>query len=342
MFSSRYWSNLKIGLLDNLLPGRVVFTNLLSEGILPALPVIRDDGRSDRNIPATAGISSVIETVPQPRSRRARHELERAQRRGIIRRGAALLSSPRSRAERLRVAVAGHSGNHPFSKAMALSCMFFATAMFVTTSLPANAVMPAADRHGIPSRVAAVSGPTQEFVVSSSGSAPVVRDGFSVISAAQAFQGRYISVNTFTNDPFGTIQWPFALGVPITSPFGWRASPCSGCSGFHSGVDLAPGGFGAPISAIADGVVSVARNYEPDLGTEVVIDHVINGQNVQSVYGHMELGSIAVRVGQRVKVGQLVGKVGQTGVATGPHLHLEILVNGTLVDPFAWLKRNAN
>ncbi len=225
-----------------------------------------------------------------------------------------------------------------------MSCLFFASAMVVTTSLPANALMPLADNHGVSTRLQtiALGGLTQDVVVGSTGSPTVLRDGFSVTSAAQAFQSRYVPVNTFTNDPFGTIQWPFAVGVPITSPFGWRASPCYGCSNFHSGVDLAPGGFGAPIGAIADGIVTVARNYEPDLGTEVVIDHVINGQKVQSVYGHMELGSIAVAVGQRVKVGQLVGKVGQTGVATGPHLHLEILVNGTLVDPMAWLRRNAN
>jgi murein DD-endopeptidase MepM/ murein hydrolase activator NlpD len=76
-------------------------------------------------------------------------------------------------------------------------------------------------------------------------------------------------------------------------------------------------------------------------GTHVVINHIINGQKVQSTYAHMIVGSPMVTVGQAVAVGQPLGLVGSTGASTGAHLHLGITVNGSFVDPFAWLKANA-
>jgi murein DD-endopeptidase MepM/ murein hydrolase activator NlpD len=76
-------------------------------------------------------------------------------------------------------------------------------------------------------------------------------------------------------------------------------------------------------------------------GTHVVINHVINGQNVQSTYAHMIVGSPMVSVGQAVVVGQPLGLVGSTGASTGAHLHLGIAVNGAFVDPLAWLRVNA-
>ena len=80
----------------------------------------------------------------------------------------------------------------------------------------------------------------------------------------------------------------------------------------------------------------------PGLGNHVVVDHVINGQKVQSVYGHMLDNSFQVTVGETVKVTQTLGLVGSTGESTGAHPHLEIHINGVPVDPFAWLKANAN
>ncbi|MCU1514980.1 MAG: family peptidase, partial [Microbacteriaceae bacterium] len=115
---------------------------------------------------------------------------------------------------------------------------------------------------------------------------------------------------------------------------------CSGCSSYHEGVDFTPGA-GSPIGAISAGVVSLVDTTGA-LGWHVVVDHVINGQNIQSVYGHMLAGSIRVTVGQQVKVTDELGQVGSTGESTGAHLHLEVHVNGTPVDPFAWLKANAN
>ncbi|MGZ0212894.1 MAG: M23 family metallopeptidase [Actinomycetales bacterium] len=147
-------------------------------------------------------------------------------------------------------------------------------------------------------------------------------------------------VFSFTNNPAGTIQWPFAGEVPITSGFGPR-NACSFCSSNHAGLDFAPG-EGFPIQSIADGVVSEVNLAPGGYGVHVYIDHVINGQSVRSLYAHMQWGSPAVAVGQPVTVGQLVGRVGNTGASTGPHLHLEIHLDGKPVDPYAWLTTNAN
>jgi murein DD-endopeptidase MepM/ murein hydrolase activator NlpD len=97
----------------------------------------------------------------------------------------------------------------------------------------------------------------------------------------------------------------------------------------------------APIQAIADGVVREVIVGGP-FGVHVVIDHEVNGEKVSSVYAHMQWGSPTVAAGQAVTVGQYLGDVGSTGASTGPHLHLEIHVDEKPVDPFVWLKANAN
>jgi murein DD-endopeptidase MepM/ murein hydrolase activator NlpD len=140
----------------------------------------------------------------------------------------------------------------------------------------------------------------------------------------------------------GIVRWPFAGGTRISDGFGPRSAPCSGCSTFHDGLDMNPG-VGTPIGAVADGVVSgVTAHDDGGLGVHVLIDHVVAGRMVTSTYGHMQSGSAAVSVGQSVTAGQLVGSVGSTGQSTGPHLHLEIHLDGvTAVDPYGWLTQHA-
>ncbi|MCU1514981.1 MAG: family peptidase [Microbacteriaceae bacterium] len=228
------------------------------------------------------------------------------------------------------------------SKFFTFGAMVGVGALIVTTSLPANAFFS-------PNFLAAASsqqaGVAQHLQVQDTALvATATRDNYTVASLADQLRLRYSSSEfRFTNDPNGTIQWPFAISVPIASGFGDRqVENCSFCSTFHEGVDFTPGA-GAPIQSIADGVVSlVDLDPHAGLGNHVVIDHVINGQKIQSVYGHMLTDSVRVVVGQTVKVGDEVGQVGSTGASTGAHLHLEIHVNGTPVDPFAWLKANAN
>lgn len=138
--------------------------------------------------------------------------------------------------------------------------------------------------------------------------------------------------NLFHNDPTSNIQWPFAVGVPISYGFGMRPG------GMHRGVDFTPGS-GSPIQAIADGTVRIASEAGGEFGVHVMIDHIIDGQLVSSHYAHMQYGSLAVTQGQHVTVGQLLGRTGNTGRSYGAHTHFEILMNGTTrIDPMPWLR----
>lgn len=146
------------------------------------------------------------------------------------------------------------------------------------------------------------------------------------------------TANTFINNPNSPIQWPFTQGVPIVSGFGPRIAPCDICSTFHKGLDMMPGA-GTPIQAIADGVVTAVNSISGELGIHVKVDHVLDGQRVSSLYAHMQVGTEAVALGERITVGQLIGRVGNTGLSTAPHLHFEILLDGNRpIDPYAWLK----
>ena len=115
--------------------------------------------------------------------------------------------------------------------------------------------------------------------------------------------------------------------APITSQFGWRQDPINGSARFHKGLDIAVA-YGADVKAAAPGRVSFS-GVQNGYGNTVVIDHE-GGR--QTRYAH--LSEQLVRVGDVVAEGQLVGKSGNSGRATGPHLHFELLVNGQPVDPF--------
>ncbi|GAA1464779.1 hypothetical protein GCM10017607_01850 [Microbacterium thalassium] len=139
----------------------------------------------------------------------------------------------------------------------------------------------------------------------------------------------------FVNDPNSAIQWPFAVGVPMSYGFGLRSGV------MHEGIDFVPG-YGAPIQAIADGTVRIATNAGGAYGVTIVIDHEIDGQLVSSRYGHMIYGSLKVVPGQKVSVGQVIGSTGNTGRSYGAHLHFEILMDGTTaIDPLPWLRQHA-
>ena len=145
---------------------------------------------------------------------------------------------------------------------------------------------------------------------------------------------------TIVNSGTGDIRWPFPGSVVLSSGFGPRSAPCAACSSMHMGLDMTPGG-GTPIGAAAAGVVRTSGMHG-QFGQYAVIDHVIDGQRVSTLYAHMQIGSSPLVAGQTVQVGELVGKVGRSGVATGEHLHFEVLLGGTTqVDPKAWLEANA-
>ena len=235
----------------------------------------------------------------------------------------------RARVSRLR----RYPGLHFVLSALAVA------ALMVPYLLPVNA--DAASQAPVAIGGSVAQGSPQSFFTSSGVESEVARDGYTVTLPAPKPKPRprlsfARSAGTFVNNPNSPIQWPFTRGVPISSAFGSRIAPCSGCSSFHNGLDMTAGA-GAPIQAIADGVVREVGNPSGALGVYAIIDHQVDGQTVSSLYAHMAYGSLAVAVGQQVKVGQLVGLVGSTGASTGAHLHLGIFVGGTAIDPYAWL-----
>ncbi|QEW04076.1 peptidoglycan DD-metalloendopeptidase family protein [Microbacterium lushaniae] len=139
----------------------------------------------------------------------------------------------------------------------------------------------------------------------------------------------------FVNNPNSAIQWPFAVGVPMTYGFGMRSGR------LHEGLDFVPGA-GAPIQAIADGTVRIATESGGAFGVTVVIDHVIDGEMISSRYAHMQYGSLQVTPGQQVSVGTFLGRTGDTGRSFGAHTHFELLAGGTTaIDPLPWLREHA-
>src|SRR5437763_2693887 len=123
-------------------------------------------------------------------------------------------------------------------------------------------------------------------------------------------------------------SWP--VNGPIISPFGYRHDPVLGGNRLHAGVDIGASS-GTPIKAAGDGVVVMA-GWNGGYGNFTLIDH---GGGLATGYGHQS--SIGVRVGQHVSTGEVIGNVGSTGASTGPHLHWEVRVNGTPVDPMGWV-----
>ncbi|WP_061964048.1 M23 family metallopeptidase [Demequina aurantiaca] len=127
----------------------------------------------------------------------------------------------------------------------------------------------------------------------------------------------------------------FPTKVPyITSNYGMRYHPIFHYTRLHSGTDFRAY-CGSPIYAAADGKVLWAE-YRPHYGNQVMIDHgIVNGNSVMSDYNHFS--GFAVSTGQQVKVGQLLGYSGTTGDSTACHLHFEVYVNGSWVDPMSLL-----
>ena len=136
----------------------------------------------------------------------------------------------------------------------------------------------------------------------------------------------------------GPIRWPFPVVVPISSGFGGRVAPCFGCSSYHQGLDFNPV-EGTPFYSVADGEVIEVNDETWGYGKWVLIRHQVGKQQFDSLYAHMLRDSTGVKVGQEVKAGDYVGRVGSTGASTGAHLHFSILIDGEHVDPFEWLKK---
>jgi len=123
--------------------------------------------------------------------------------------------------------------------------------------------------------------------------------------------------------------WP--VEGPITGPFGERTDPFNGEGAFHCGVDISAS-FGQPVIAPAEGMV-VFADLRSGYGRAITIDH---GHGISTRYGH--LASFAVAPGQQVHRGDTIGYVGLSGRSTGPHLHYEVRINDTPVNPHKFLR----
>jgi len=121
------------------------------------------------------------------------------------------------------------------------------------------------------------------------------------------------------------------LAGRLSSTFGTRRHPVTGKVSKHGGIDIAVK-TGTLVGAAADGIVTVASTNVGHYGTAVFIDHQ-NGYITH--YGH--LSKILVRVGQKVRAGQIIARSGSTGRSTGPHLHFTVKKNGVSLDPLKFL-----
>lgn len=131
----------------------------------------------------------------------------------------------------------------------------------------------------------------------------------------------------------GVMVWPVGVeGTYITSSYGTRLHPIQGVYAYHDGIDIGNAGFGAPVIAAADGVVTYAGTLG-GYGNCVMINH---GNGIVTLYGHGQ--EITTTLGTVVKQGDIIMTVGSTGNSTGPHLHFEVRKNGTAVDPIPYLK----
>ena len=124
----------------------------------------------------------------------------------------------------------------------------------------------------------------------------------------------------------GSGRFIYPVNGRISSNYGYRVHPISGARRLHAGMDIAAG-TGTPIGAAGNGTVIFA-GWRGGYGNCIMIDH---GGGIVTLYGHQS--SLATSVGQSVSTGQTIGYVGSTGYSTGPHLHWEVRVNGSPVDP---------
>ncbi len=147
--------------------------------------------------------------------------------------------------------------------------------------------------------------------------------GISLGLTRNATTGDWLRANSAPN------LWP--VEGPVTGSFGERIDPFNGEGAFHSGVDIGSS-YGQAVIAPADGVVDFA-DFLGGYGRAIVIGH---GHGITTRYGH--LSNFAVVTGQHVRRGETIGYVGLSGRSTGPHLHYEVRINDTPVNPYKYLR----
>ncbi|MAL55809.1 MAG: peptidase M23 [Brevundimonas sp.] len=231
-----------------------------------------------------------------------------------------------------------------------LAVLTVVTGLIATFALPAYAAWQPADLE-IPTLQQVASEDAQSLIVASDATATqLTRESYAATTqaeidqkkAAEAAAERARASAQVASVPFdysivpqgsGAVRWPVGGPFTVTDRFGARG-------GAHMGTDMVAAG-GTPVYASVDGVVRISQDSYGGYGVTVVVESVLNGQQVSTVYPHMQTGSRQVAAGQTVTAGQLVGLVGSTGRSTANHLHFEVYLDGTAVDSLAWLEANA-
>jgi murein DD-endopeptidase MepM/ murein hydrolase activator NlpD len=179
-----------------------------------------------------------------------------------------------------------------------------------------------------------IGGP--DGISSANGSAPIKDAAFQ----SEAEIDRLVALSSFEKEQFNYIyqrllEMKSDLDHTPTIPptqgylirgYGVKRDPFTGEQKLHSGLDIS-NRTGTPVVVTADGVVA-STSYQSGLGNTVVIDH---GNGYQTVYGH--LSQFKTKEGQKVRRGELIGLIGNTGYSTGPHLHYEVVKLGGTVNP---------
>lgn len=161
----------------------------------------------------------------------------------------------------------------------------------------------------------------------------IILEGTKVLS----YYGGSYSGSYSGSSSSGGMIWPTRGAYRVSSHYGYRSASISGWS-FHGGMDIVRSGGGStgtPVVAAASGTVVTAVSGYSGYGHYVIIDH---GNGLRTLYAHMQSGSLRVRAGQTVYQGQQIGNIGGTGNVTGPHLHFEVLRNGSKVNPYPYIR----
>lgn len=139
-------------------------------------------------------------------------------------------------------------------------------------------------------------------------------------------EARRRAANQTVSKAPGAYSWPCPASRTVTSNYGYRIHPISGVKKLHAGIDIGAS-YGSAVTASAGGTVIMSQYYG-GYGNCIIIDH---GGGVSTLYAHMS--SLVAKKGQTVSAGQSIGKVGSTGNSTGNHLHFEVRINGSTVNP---------
>jgi murein DD-endopeptidase MepM/ murein hydrolase activator NlpD len=217
---------------------------------------------------------------------------------------------------------------------LTVAAFVFAIGLAITSVVPMLALGQSATAAAASATGAQSQGKVQAWKASLAASSPQ--------ASRDAFSAELSTVGAVVTPGDGQLGWPFPFVSPISYGYGPRVAPMEGASTFHQGVDFDPGN-GTPIQIIGAGTVTkIVTNPHDGLGVHVIVDHgMIDGHHVESWYCEMAPGSIKVTQGQKVKLGDIVGNVGVSGISTGAHLHFELHLDGKPVDPIAWLTAHA-